>query len=135
MIKNYFKIAWRNLVKNKLHSLINITGLAVGLTCSLLIFMWVQSELNIDAYHVNKSRLFKVYELESLDHKVEGDYDTPALMAGELKKTIPGVQYAIDMQEVNELHPFKVDNKIVKMEGTYAGADIFKMFSYPLLKG
>jgi len=135
MIRNYFKIAWRTLIKNKAHSLINITGLAVGLTCSLLIFMWVQSELDIDAYHVDKNRLFKVYEREFVDHKVVGDYDTPAVMADELKKKIPEVQYAIDMQEVNEQHPFKVENKVVKMDGAYASTDIFKMFSYPLLKG
>jgi ABC-type antimicrobial peptide transport system permease subunit len=97
--------------------------------------MWVQSEVDIDAYHINKSRLFKVYEREFVDHKIAGDYDTPGLMADELKKTIPEVQCAVSMQEVNEQHPFKVDNKIVKMEGTYAGADIFKMFSYPLIKG
>jgi len=135
MIKNYFKIAWRNLVKNKAHSFINITGLTVGITCSLLILIWVQNELNVDAYHINKKRLFKVYEREFTDHKIEGDYDTPAIMADELKKVTPGVQYAINMQEVNEQHTFKAGNKIVKIEGTYAGADVFNMFSYPLLRG
>jgi putative ABC transport system permease protein len=135
MIQNYIKIAWRNLGKNKAHSFINITGLSVGLACSFLILLWVQNEWSIDAYHVNKNRLFKVYEREFTDHKIEGDYDTPAIMADELKKTMPDVQYAINMEEVNEQHTFKADNKIIKIDGTYAGADIFNMFSYPLAKG
>jgi putative ABC transport system permease protein len=135
MIRNHFKIAWRTLAKNRVHLLINITGLAVGLTCSLLIFLWVQSELDVDAYHANKNLLFKVYEREFVDHKLDGDYDTPALMGEELKKQLPGVQYAINMQEVNESHAFEVGDKIIKLEGTYAGADVFRMFSYPLIKG
>ena len=77
MIKNYFKIAWRNLVKNKVHSFINIAGLSVGLACSLLILLWVQNELSVDAFHKNGSRLYKVYEREYYKDHVDGNYDTP----------------------------------------------------------
>ncbi|WP_439695751.1 ABC transporter permease [Mucilaginibacter sp. AW1-7] len=135
MIKNYLKIAWRNIVKNKAHSFINIAGLSVGLACSLLILLWVQNELNIDAYHQNGDRLYKVYEQEYYDHKIDGNYDTPGQMAAELKKTLPEVEYAINMEDENDNHTFRVANKILKLNGTFAGADIFKMFSYPLLIG
>src|ERR1700744_71506 len=135
MIKNYIKIAWRNLVKNKVHTAINIAGLSVGLACSLLIFLWVQNELSIDAYHANGDRLYKVYEREYFDGKVTGDYDTPGLMGDELKKVIPEVEYAINMDDESDSHTFRVGNKIIKINGTFAGADLFKMFSYPLLKG
>ena len=64
MFKNYFKTAWRNLTNNKVHSLINIAGLSVGITCSLLIFLWVQNELSVDAFYKNDARLYKVYERE-----------------------------------------------------------------------
>jgi len=135
MIKNYLKVAWRSLLRNKAQSFINISGMAVGITCSLFILLWIQSELSIDAYHKNAPYLYKVYEREYLDNKVDGDYDSPALMADELKKVIPEVQYATVMQDENAQHTFRAGNKTLKLEGTYASADLFKMFSYPLLQG
>lgn len=69
MIKNYLKVAWRNLTRNKAHTFINIVGLSVGLTCSLLILLWVQSELDIDAFHKNRERLYTVYTQYYSDHK------------------------------------------------------------------
>ena len=135
MLKNYLKIAWRNLLKNKTYSFINIVGLSVGLTCSLLILLWVQSELSVDAYHANGKLLYQVYEREYYDHKIDGNYDTPALMGEELKKTIPEVQYALSMENESNTHTFRVGNKILKLNGVFAGADLFKMFSYPLLQG
>src|ERR1700761_5320021 len=135
MLKNYIKIAWRNLQRNKAHTLINIAGLSVGLACSLLILLWVQNELSIDAYHKNGDRLYKVYKREYYDNKIEGNYDTPALMADELKKVFPEVEYATVTASDNAEYSFKAGNKIFRMEGTSASADLFKMFSYPLLQG
>src|SRR5688572_32614694 len=60
MIKNYFKIAWRNLLKYKGFSLINIFGLATGMACSLLIFLFVKDELSYDQYHKNAGRTYRV---------------------------------------------------------------------------
>ena len=62
MFKNYLKTAFRNLWKNKVFSLINIMGLALGLACSLLIMLWVNDEYNVDAFHKNGSRLYSVFE-------------------------------------------------------------------------
>ena len=92
MLKNYLKIAWRNLIKNKAHSLINIAGLSVGLACSLLILLWVQNELSMDQYHTNGKRLYSVYETQYVDNKVEGQYSTPGLLPEELKKQIPEIE-------------------------------------------
>jgi putative ABC transport system permease protein len=135
MIKNYLKIAWRNLVRNKAHTFINIAGLSVGMACSMLIFLWVQSELSVDAYHVNSKRLYQVYEREYYDHKVDGNYDTAPILASELKKNIPEIEYAVTLQEDNDINTFNAGNKIIKEEGTAAYPDLFKMFSYPLLQG
>ena len=62
MFRNYLKIAWRNLQKNKLFSSINILGLALGIACSLLIILWVQDEKRIDAFHTNSKYLYSIYE-------------------------------------------------------------------------
>ncbi|MDQ6762597.1 MAG: ABC transporter permease, partial [Bacteroidota bacterium] len=114
---------------------INIAGLSVGLACSLLIFLWVQNELSIDAFHKNDARLYKVYEREYYKDHVDGNYDTNGLLAEELKKKIPEIEDAVMMQEENDLTALKANDKILKVEGTGASAGLFTMFSYPLLQG
>jgi putative ABC transport system permease protein len=134
MIKNYFKIAWRNFWKSKLFSFINLLGLTLGFAFSLMILLWIQDERSIDAFHINSSRLFNVYEKEFADGKVEIDYSTPGLLAAELKKKIPEIEYATSYARGYE-RTFKVGNKILKKEGQFATEDFFKVFSYPLIIG
>ncbi len=134
MIRNYLTVAWRNLIRNKAFSAINLSGLALGMTCSLLILLWVQDERSVDGFHANGKHLYQVYVRQHYEGKIEGNYFTPGLLADELKKVIPEVQYASSL-EGNNRSTFQVGNRIDKMEGTYAGADFFKMFSYPLLQG
>jgi putative ABC transport system permease protein len=134
MIKNYLKVAWRNLVRNKAHTFINMAGLSVGLACSLLILLWVQNELDMDAFHKNGPNLYQVYEQQHFDNKINGQYYTPGVLAAEIKRVIPGVQYAVNAT-FYEQHTFKVGDKIIKLEGGSADADFFKMFTYPLVQG
>ena len=134
MIKNYLTVAWRNLARNKFFSAINILGLALGMTCSILIFLWVQNELNIDSFHTNKDKLFIVYERQFYDHKVHGQYATPGILADELKKDIPDIQYASETTLGDE-STFRVGEKVLKIPGGFASEDFFKMFSFPLIQG
>jgi putative ABC transport system permease protein len=134
MIKNYLKVAWRNLVRNKAHTFINMAGLSVGLACSLLILLWVQNELDMDAFHKNGPNLYQVYEQQHYDNKINGQYYTPGVLAAEIKRVIPEVHYAANAT-FYEKHTFKVGDKIIKLEGGSADADFFKMFSYPLVQG
>src|SRR6185503_12650932 len=101
MIKNYLKIAWRNLIRNKAFSTINILGLALGMACSLLIILWVQDERNVDAFHANGKHLYQVYERQYYDGKVEANYPTQGLLAEELKRVIPEVQYTSGMDHAS----------------------------------
>jgi putative ABC transport system permease protein len=137
MIKNYFKIAWRNMIRNKAFSLINILGLALGLTCSLLIMLWVQDEKNVDAFHANAKYLYQVYERNNYDGKTDAGYSTQGLLAEELKRVIPEIQYASGFEAVSpgNQNTFEAGEKIAKMNGMFAGTDFFKMFSYSLLQG
>src|SRR5579863_8830698 len=134
MLRNYFLVAWRNMVRNKVFSGINILGLALGMTCSLLIVLWVQDERSVDGFHANGRQLYQVYERNYFDGKVEGNFPTQGLLAGELKRVIPEVQYASSL-EWNSTNTFEAGNKISKMSGSFAGADFFTMFSYPLIEG
>jgi putative ABC transport system permease protein len=136
MFKSYFKIGWRNLVKNKAFSFINISGLALGLTCSILIALWVQNEYNMDAFHENLDRIYTITSTEYSGHEITyGGYDTPGLLGEELKTVMPEVEYACNINGWNEWRTFGVEEKRVKMPGYYAGTDFLKIFSYPLLLG
>lgn len=134
MLKNYLKIAFRNLWKQKGFSAINIVGLAMGLACSLLILLWVQDERGVDAFHVNGKDLYYVFERNTLGGKIESWYWTQGPLADELKKEIPEIKAASQIEWPN-LNTFSVKDKIIKEDGIAAGPDYFSMFSYPLLEG
>ena len=116
MFKNYLKIAWRNLVRNKAHGMINILGLSVGLAFSLLILLWVQQELSVDGFHQNGKQLYSVYERQYFDNQVQANYYTPALLAEELKKKLPDVQYAANAM-YDLLSTFSVGDKSLTFNG------------------
>lgn len=134
MIKNYFKTAWRNLIRNKTFSFINILGFSLGMTCSLLIMLWVNDEKSVDAFHTNSARLYDVYYKQYFNKKVEAQRYTSGSLPDELKKVIPEVQYASGFRG-KVLYTFEAGKKIIKENGAFAGADFFKMFSYPLVQG
>jgi putative ABC transport system permease protein len=134
MIRNYIKTAWRGLLRNKSQSIINTSGLAVGLACSLLILLWVQNEYSTDAFFAGSERLFKVYKSDFYNKTETGSYEMPGILADELKRSYPDIQYATNMG-FGETSTFQAGDKVVKMNGNSAGVDFFKMFSYRLLAG
>ncbi|MBG9377557.1 ABC transporter permease [Panacibacter sp. DH6] len=138
MFTSFVKIAWRNLTRHKAFSFINITGLALGITCSLLIMLWVQDEKNVDAFHANGSRIYQVYERNFYDGKVDAGYNTQGLLAEELKRVVPGIQYASGLESASPPgtgNTFDAGKEIGKAAGFFAGPDFFTMFSYHLLAG
>jgi putative ABC transport system permease protein len=138
MFSNYLKTAWRNIIRSKGFSAINIVGLALGLACSLLIMLWVNDEKNVDAFHANGKNLYQVYERNYFDGKINASYPTQGLLAEELKRIVPEIQYASGFEYASapgSSSTFEAGNKIAKMNGMFAGEDFFKMFSYPLLQG
>src|ERR1700753_753682 len=97
MLKNYLKTALRNLWRNKVFSAINISGLSLGMTCSLLILLWVQDEKSVNAFHANQDRLFQIYNRGITEGRVSGGYGTQGLLADELKKQLPQVEAACEL--------------------------------------
>jgi len=142
MIKHYVTVAFRNLVRSKSFAVINVSGLALGLACSLLIYLWVKDELSVDKFHTKDNLLYRVYITEKYAGEINSTYNTPALLPAELKKTIPEIQFATGFVKYFRLslqddiyETFQVGDKIHKMKGGRAGEDFFTMFSYPLLHG
>ncbi|MGK9121106.1 ABC transporter permease [Olivibacter jilunii] len=134
MFKSYFRITWRNLWKNKTFSFINLTGLAVGMACVLLIYLWVNDELSIDKFHKNDSRLFQVMENRVNADGILTSETTSGPMAKALKGDMPEVDLVASVYSSGE-HIFSAEEHDIKANGLYAGEDFFKMFSYPLLQG
>lgn len=137
MLLNYLKTAWRNFHRNKFFSALNIMGMTLGIAAALLILLWVQHEKSIDAFHANSNRIYMVYEREyySNTNTVYGNYDMSGLLGDELKRTFPEVEAAVMMNGNNEFSTFSAGDKSIKQQGLYAGKDLFKVFSYPLLQG
>src|SRR5215470_7575915 len=91
MIKNYLKVAWRNLVKNKVFSFINIFGLSVGLTCCMLITVYIYNEVSYDKYHKNIDQLYQLATTFVKDGKEDKTPNTPAPIAGAMKQAFPEI--------------------------------------------
>jgi putative ABC transport system permease protein len=134
MFKSYFKITWRNLWKNKTFSFINLLGLAVGMACVLLIYLWVNDELSIDKFHKNDSQLFQVMENRVNAEGILTSETTSGPIAKALKEDMPEVELVASVYRSGE-HIFSTGENDIKTTGQYAGEDYFKMFSYPLLQG
>jgi putative ABC transport system permease protein len=134
MLKNYLLTALRNLWKQKGFTAINLAGLALGMACSLLILFWVQDEQGVDNFHVNKDRLFYVYERNHMGNKIQSWYWTQGPLADELKKEIPEVETSTVISSSNTV-VFTVGDKKIKEDGFAAEPDFFSMFSYPVVEG
>src|SRR5450755_3400182 len=91
MIKNYFKIAWRNLMKNKVFSFINIFGLSVGLTCCMLVAVYLYNEVSYDKYHKNVEQLYQLATIFVAGGKEDKTPNTPAPMAAAIKQEFPEI--------------------------------------------
>jgi len=136
MFRIYLKTAYRNVSGNKWLSVINIAGLSIGLTCSILILLWVQDELNMDAFHQDSSRLYTVYEQVTFDHHTTGQYFTPALLAEQARRNIPQVELATATNfNFNETHNFQSGKEHLQLKGSFADGYFFRLFNYPLLSG
>jgi ABC-type antimicrobial peptide transport system permease subunit len=134
MIKNLFKIAFRNLVKSKTFSLINILGLAFGLSCALLISLWVIDEYSIDNYHTKKDRIYSV--VAGFESSAGWQYwnNTPGPLAEVLIKDVPGIEHAIRMTSPSQ-KLFKQEEQKLEEWGISADPEIFKVFDFPLAQG
>ena len=134
MFKNYLKIALRNLWKFKGYSFINIAGLAVGMACSLLIFLWMQDELSYEDVHMNAAHLCRAFMIEKTD-KVSQLAVTPPPLAEALNNMFPEIINSMRFDEVGRVLIRYKNNAFYESQGYLADATIFEMFSFPFISG
>jgi putative ABC transport system permease protein len=137
MIRNYFKIAWRNLVKDKQFTFLNMIGLSAGIACTLLIYLWVHDEVSYDKFFENDNQVYQVMERRQ-NSGSQGLTDESCGMVSEiLKVQNPEVLYAAAVAPADWYQKFtlSVADKNIKASGQYAGKDYFNIFSFKMLQG
>lgn len=135
MFKNYLKIGYRNLLRNKGYSSINIGGLAVGMAVAMLIGLWVQDELSFDQYHENHARIAQVMEHQTLNNRVSTQPALPIPLKAELLS-----KYGEDFESAILAfwrQGLIISHNDIKLtsEGNFMGSGVIDMFSIKMLKG
>ena len=135
MLKNYLKVALRNLVKQKSYSIITIIGLSVGITCCLLIMLYVKQELSYDKFFPRSDRIFRVAHQVTTPQAVTSGAATPAPLAPALKEEYPEIQYITRMYFENALL-FEIGSKRIFEDNLiFADPEFFKVFPFRILMG
>ncbi len=134
MFKTYFKTTIRNLWKNKGYSFLNIFGLAIGIACAGLIFLWVEDELDWDQFNTKKDSLYRIRENQKYDTYVATFGSTPAPMAPVMQQEIPGVANTCRITAW-KTKLITIGNKSMYAFPNYADASLFSMFTFPFVQG
>lgn len=138
MIKTHLKIAWRNLRRNPLFSLINILGLSTGLASAFLIFFWVTDEMTVDTFHENDQNLYQILMKSEENGVIRVHEGTQGPLAEALEKDLPEVEDAVTVMNLERegmATTFSNEENTFKTEGLFASKNFFNVFSFPLIRG
>lgn len=141
MFKNYLKTAWRNFQQQKIFSVINISGLSIGIACFCLLTLFAYTELSFDKFNKNAKNIYRPYVWFSgtNEYPAEGymDYSGPtsATLGEAMKKSLPGVVNYVRIQLPYDESILRIGNKGFRSNITYADPSLFSVFSFPLKYG
>jgi len=133
MFKNYLKITIRNLIKHKLYTVLNISGLAIGIACSIFILLWVSDELKFDKYHEKANQIYRIITRSTEDDK-QGAIQ-PAVMLTHFQSEFPEIEQVVRLHIGGESIINHGDLRFVENGFLFADADIFDVFSFQLVAG
>jgi ABC-type antimicrobial peptide transport system permease subunit len=134
MVKNYLKIAFRNILRHKGYSFINIAGLAVGMAVCILILLWVQDELSYDRFHKNHDDIYRVIQIWRKGGESHNPV-TPAALAPALKEEFPEIVNAARFRGVGRILLKCSDHYFYEQGGAFTDPAAFSMFTFPFVKG
>ena len=134
MIRNFFKVAYRNLLRSKGFSAINITGLAIGMAAAMLILLWIQNEFSYDEFHKNKDRIYETWNRVPMNGKIQTWNSVSALTGPVLAKDVPEVERAVRVKSDNGAL-LSVGEKNIQQSGMIVDTGFLQIFSFPMLKG
>lgn len=133
MLTNYFLVAWRNLVRNKLSSFINISSLAIGLAMTILLFLWIDDNLNYNTFNVHYREIYQLMKTQRGNGEVSTGSSVPGLLAGAIKTTIPVVQCAARGAYGDALLNYA--DKSLDQRSLYTDPDFFRIMTFPAVQG
>ena len=133
MLKNYFKVAFRNLWKRKGYSFINILGLTTGMASAMLILLWIQNELSYDRFYKKTDRLYTMYNRDKFNNEMWAWNSTPKIMAPTIKHDYPEVEDAARFSNITFLAT--VGEKKLNVRGAFTDSSFLNMFNFPLISG
>jgi len=135
MLKNYLKIAWRNLIKNKVYSLINLSGLTIGMICFILIALFIQYELSYDTYHEKSNRIYRIVQQQKGNNYSGTDMFAlaPLPLGDAMLKDFPEVEEVTNLNLGNLI--LSKDEDIFLELGLLTDPSIFNVFTIPVLQG
>ena len=133
MFSNYLKIAFRTLWRSKGFSILNLTGLAVGMASAILILIWIHNESSYDSFHQNKDRIYMVWNRGILSGKLECFNGTPKILAPNLIKEYPGIENIARTE--GRWFVTAVGEKKMSSQAMLVDSSFLSIFSYPMLKG
>ena len=134
MIKNYFKIAWRNLKKSKVYSFINIGGLAIGMAVAMIIGLWVWDEISFDKFHKNYDRIAQAWQFVNFDVEKSAYNSMPVPLAAELRDKYPEIS-AASVASYNRTTILASGDKRLTRTGMYTEPDFPKMMTPQMVAG
>ena len=134
MLKNYFRIAFRNLIRNKAFSILNISGLAIGMASALLILLWVHNEFSYDNFYPDNDRLFQAWNKDRGNDGINCWNVTCKPLGPTLKNDYAEVEKATRV-DWDATFLFTIGEKKLNVTGTMADPDFLTMFSFPFLEG
>jgi ABC-type antimicrobial peptide transport system permease subunit len=135
MFKNYFKTAWRNLIKNKMHSLVNIIGLSIGMAVALLIGLWIYDELSFNKNFENYDNIAQVMHHDTFNNERETLVWNPYHFADLLRKNYAADFKYVIMSTYPSKHTLKYGEKLLSEEGNYMGNEVPYMLSLKMING
>ncbi len=135
MLKNYFKTAWRNLLRDKSYSLINVLGLAIGIAACLLISLYIIDELSYDKFHKKSDRIYRMYTEGKFGNNDFVSLNIPNPAKETLLEEFSQVEAATHFFDRDQMRFEYKDKVLIEDRVFYAGSDYFKVFSFPMIKG
>ena len=135
MIKNYLKVAWRNLSKNKFSSFINIGGLAAGMAVALLIGLWIWDELSFNKYHENYARIAQVMQHQNFNGEIHSDKAISLPLATALHNTYGNDFKYLVLSSWTNPHILSFNGKSISQSGNFMGPDAPNMLTLKMSKG
>lgn len=133
MFKNYLKIGWRNLMKDKTFTALNIVGLSVAFGAAILLAMVAFFDLSYDNFHENEERIYKTYWSEQTPRGPEAGTAQPAPFANALRNEVPGVEKITRFLEAEALTIYQ--DKEINLDAVWVDPDFFEMFTFPVVEG